>query len=230
MNEKPRDVCESGNDPGAFDEADHDPAAMAFRRVCTPMVKYWVCKRAPVAVTEAMEVLGGNGNGNGYVEEGPLALLYREAPLNSIWEGSGNVMCLDMLRAIDRAPDTLDVLFAELRQASGADRRLDTAIAALETEFIGRTDREHAARRLAEALGVALQASLLVRHAPAAPSVLCRPALIAAPSSRAPCLASDAAPGLTEDRQRQVSWRGRNSYMNAQAPTHGTPSCHSLPT
>ncbi len=148
----------------AFDEADHDPASMAFRRVCTPMVKYWVCKRAPVAVTEAMEVLGGNG----YVEEGPLALLYREAPLNSIWEGSGNVMCLDMLRAINREPGTLDVLFAELRQASGADRRLDTAIAALETEFTGRADREHAARRLAEALSVALQASLLVRHAPAA--------------------------------------------------------------
>lgn len=148
----------------AFDAAGEDAAEMTFRRVCTPMVKYWVGKRAPVAVVEAMEVLGGNG----YVEEGPLALLYREAPLNSIWEGSGNVMCLDMLRAIDRAPGTLDVLFAELHEASGADRRLDAAIRALEKEFAGHADREHAARRLAEALGVALQASLLVRHAPTA--------------------------------------------------------------
>jgi putative acyl-CoA dehydrogenase len=86
--------------------------------------KYWVCKRAPIVIGEAMECLGGNG----YVEEAMLARLYREAPVNAIWEGSGNVICLDVLRAIVREPDTLPALRAEIALARGGDRRLDAAL------------------------------------------------------------------------------------------------------
>jgi putative acyl-CoA dehydrogenase len=138
--------------------------AAAFVRLCTPAVKYWVCKRAPGGVVEAMEVLGGNG----YVDEGPLGLLYKEIPLNSIWEGSGNVMCLDVLRALQKTPDILDVFFAEIEAAGGADRRLDEAARSLRAEFAKRTDMEHRARRLVERMMIVLQGALLVRHAPAA--------------------------------------------------------------
>src|SRR5579859_8014797 len=110
----------------AYDRED-DAVETAFRRLITPAAKFWVCKRGPFAVAEAMEVLGGNG----YVEEAVLARLYRESPLNSIWEGSGNVMCLDVLRAATKTPDALDMLFDELGLAAGADRRLDAHVAAL---------------------------------------------------------------------------------------------------
>jgi putative acyl-CoA dehydrogenase len=136
----------------------------AFVRLCTPAVKYWVCKRAPNGVVEAMEVLGGNG----YVDEGPLGLLYKEIPLNSIWEGSGNVMCLDVLRALQKTPDILGVYLAEIGAARGADGRLDAAARALEADFAQKGDMEHRARRLVERMMTVLQGALLVRHAPAA--------------------------------------------------------------
>jgi putative acyl-CoA dehydrogenase len=152
----------------AFDRAPGDAVAAAFRRVVTPATKYWLCKRAPAAIAEAMEVLGGNG----YVEESILPRLYREAPVNSIWEGSGNVMCLDVLRALGREPGGIEALLTELREARGGDRRLDAWVAALERDLGagGRAaeTQEGAARRLTERLALALQGALLVRHAPAA--------------------------------------------------------------
>ncbi len=148
----------------AFDEAPRDARQAAFQRLCTPAVKYWVCKRAPNAVVEAMEVLGGNG----YVDEGPLGMLYKEIPLNSIWEGSGNVMCLDVLRALQKSPDALEAFFAELAGVRGEDHRLDAAIAGLEAELADRTDMEQRARRIVERMMTVLQGALMVRHAPAA--------------------------------------------------------------
>ncbi len=124
------------------------------------MSKYWVCKRAPAGVGEALECLGGNG----YVEESGLPRLYREAPLNSIWEGSGNVICLDVLRALAKEPPAVEALFAELREARGADRRLDAHVDA--TEALLARAEEGQARRLVEALALALQGTLLVLHGP----------------------------------------------------------------
>lgn len=102
-----------------------DPAESAFARMVTPAAKYWICKRGPTLGAEAMEVLGGNG----YVEDSGMPRLYREMPVNSIWEGSGNIMCLDVLRAAARAPDGLEVVLAELNAAKGADRRFDDYVA-----------------------------------------------------------------------------------------------------
>ena len=150
----------------AFDEAERDPRERAFARIATAVAKYWVCKRAPHAIYEAMECLGGNG----YVEESVLPRLYREAPVNAIWEGSGNVICLDVLRAIVREPETVPALLDELRLARGADRRLDAALTALERELADVADAEARARRLVERIALALQASLLARSAPAAVS------------------------------------------------------------
>src|SRR5207245_3369670 len=113
--------------PAAAFEGDASPTDRALARIATPAVKFWLCKRAPMAVAEALEVLGGNG----YVEESVLPRLYREAPLNSIWEGSGNVMCLDVLRAARREPAAVEALIGELALSSGADARLDRNIAML---------------------------------------------------------------------------------------------------
>jgi len=132
-----------------------------FRRLGTAVAKYWVCKRAAPLVAEALECLGGNG----YVEESILPRLYREAPLNSIWEGSGNVICLDALRALHKEPQARDALVAELRLARGADRRLDAAVDHAEAQLA--SPEEAGARRLVESLALALQGSLLVRHSPA---------------------------------------------------------------
>ncbi len=104
----------------AFD-AQADERSSLLRRLLTPAAKYWICKRGPSVAAEAMEVLGGNG----YVEEGPMARLYRQMPLNSIWEGSGNVMCLDVLRAIAKHPNCIDALTAEVAPVLGHDKRLD---------------------------------------------------------------------------------------------------------
>ncbi len=136
----------------------------AFARLATPAVKYWVCKRAPPVVAEALEVLGGNG----YVEECPLPRMYREAPLNSIWEGSGNVMCLDVLRAARREPAAVEALLAELALASGADARLDRHVAGLASALRDPGPAEQDARRVSGAIATALAAALLVRHAPTA--------------------------------------------------------------
>jgi len=148
----------------AFDAAPHDPAERAFARLATAVAKFHVCKRAPAAIGEAMECLGGGG----YVEESVLPRLYREAPVNAIWEGSGNVICLDVLRALSREPECLPALRAELHAARGGDRRLDAFAAALERELARGDDAEARARRLAERLALALAAALLVRGAPAA--------------------------------------------------------------
>ena len=144
----------------AFDSGDAGEGA--FRRVMTPAGKYWVCKRAPEFAAEAMEVLGGNG----YVEEGVLGRLFREMPVNSIWEGSANVMCLDVLRALTKTPHALAVLVAELEPARGRLRAYDQFLEELLRELAD-TDRvEVRSRRLTQDLALALQASLLVRFAP----------------------------------------------------------------
>ena len=144
---------------GLFDRARAgDDDALALRRLSTPVLKYWLCKRAPVHTAEAMECLGGAG----FVEESGLPRLYRQAPVNGIWEGSGNVMCLDVLRAISRSPDSLDVLFDRLRSVGGADDRLDAAVEALGKELTDLDDLEMRARLIVERLALALQAALLV--------------------------------------------------------------------
>ena len=136
----------------------------AFARLATAAIKYWVCKRAPAVVADAMEVLGGNG----YVEESTLPRLYREAPLNSIWEGSGNVMCLDVLRTARREPAAVTALLSELDLARGADARLDRHAAALAETLRAPGTDEREARRIAGAIAIGLAAGILVRHAPAA--------------------------------------------------------------
>jgi putative acyl-CoA dehydrogenase len=146
----------------AFDEeADGEQQAL-FARIATPVAKYWLCKRTPNVTAEALECLGGNG----FVEESVMPRLYRDAPVNSVWEGSGNVQCLDLLRAVGRAPATLEAYFAELVQARGMDGRLDAFVGDLKRALSDMSDLEVRARRLVETLALALQASLLLRHAP----------------------------------------------------------------
>jgi len=142
-------------------ENDASPADRALARIATPAVKFWLCKRAPMVVAEAMEVLGGNG----YVEESVLPRLYREAPLNSIWEGAGNVMCLDVLRAAQRDASCIDALAAELALARGGDARLDAHAEALVAMLRDAPD-EHQGRRIAGEIARALAAAQIVRHAP----------------------------------------------------------------
>ncbi len=142
----------------AYDRPD-DPAETAFARLMTPAAKYWVCKRGPVVAAEAMETLGGNG----YVEDGIMPRIYREMPVNSIWEGSGNIMCLDVLRAAARSPDALDAVRAEVRPALGINRRFDRFWAALEGDLAGALPHEGQARRFVERLALAIQGALLIR-------------------------------------------------------------------
>jgi putative acyl-CoA dehydrogenase len=148
----------------AFDQGGESRAERGFARLATAIAKYWVCKRAPAMIAEALECLGGNG----YVEESILPRLYREAPVNSIWEGAGNVVCLDVLRALAREPDSLEALLAELQGARGADLRLDGQLVRLTNALADQSNHEPRARQLVEQLALALQASILVRHAPAA--------------------------------------------------------------
>jgi putative acyl-CoA dehydrogenase len=155
----------------AYDEAHADAAegenetdAQLFKRLATAVGKYWTCKRAPNHAFESLECFGGNG----YVEESGMPRLYREAPLASIWEGSGNVMSLDVLRALTRAPRALEVFLDEVRQAQGADARLDKRVGELEGQFSDPLTLETRARRVVESMALCLQGSLLVRHAPAA--------------------------------------------------------------
>jgi putative acyl-CoA dehydrogenase len=147
-------------------DAPGDPHEAALRRIGLPLAKFWVCKRTPALVAEALECLGGNG----YVEESGLPLLYREAPLNSVWEGSGNVNALDVLRALGREPEVLDAWITEVGRARGGDARLDRAIEetlGLIGSLLGDPGQlEVNARRLAMRMAVVLQGSLLVRHAP----------------------------------------------------------------
>jgi putative acyl-CoA dehydrogenase len=148
----------------AYDEAASDRRAELFRRLATAVAKYHVCKRVPAHAAEALECLGGNG----YVEASGMPRLYREAPLGSIWEGSGNVMALDVLRALRSAPAALEVFLDEVGEAAGADARLDAHVARLRAALGDGEQLEHRARRVVEDLALALQASLLVRFAPPA--------------------------------------------------------------
>jgi putative acyl-CoA dehydrogenase len=149
----------------AFDLSGEDEREAAYRRLMTPVAKYRVCKAAPAFAYEAMECLGGNG----YVEDAtPLARVYREAPVNSIWEGSGNVICLDVLRALQRAPEAGEAILAEVATTRGQDAHLDAFVDTLKDRFKSNALAEADGRRLTEDLALALQGSLLVRHAPAA--------------------------------------------------------------
>ncbi len=147
----------------AYDEAGE--AAQIFRRVVTPAAKFWICKRAPFLAVEAMEVLGGSG----YVEECVMPRIYREAPVNSIWEGSGNVMCLDVLRALGREQGAVELLLGEIGEAAPAERRLAAFAATLSARLAKpNLADETQARVLARDLVLGLQGALLVRHAPSA--------------------------------------------------------------
>jgi putative acyl-CoA dehydrogenase len=149
----------------AIDRTAADPNEAAFARVAIALGKYWVCKRAPMHAAEAMECLGGNG----YVEESIMPRLYRETPVNSIWEGSGNVNALDLLRALAKAPQSIDAYLAEVALAGGADAHFDRALASLRDDLAGGAALvEAGARRTVERMALVLQASLLIRHAPAA--------------------------------------------------------------
>jgi len=145
----------------AYDEAwAGDQEARSFARLATAVSKYWVCKRTPATVAEALECLGGNG----FVEDSGLPRLYRESPLNSIWEGSGNVIALDVLRAMARSPESVEAFFAEIATAEGAEPRLDAYAAKLRDDLGDPHDAEPNARRFVERMALAFQGSLLVRH------------------------------------------------------------------
>jgi putative acyl-CoA dehydrogenase len=155
----------------AFDESHAgDEDAREFRRLATPVIKYWLCKRAPSHAVEALECFGGNG----YVEESGMPRLYRESPLASIWEGSGNVQALDVLRAMSRNPAAVEAFFAEVGEAAGAEPRVDAATGKLRDELSDLEAIESRARRVVERMALALQASLLVRYGdPAVADAFC---------------------------------------------------------
>jgi putative acyl-CoA dehydrogenase len=143
----------------AFDCSTVDASEQKFARVATAIAKYWITKRAPAVVAEALECLGGNG----YVEESPLPRLYRDAPLNSLWEGAGNVQCLDVLRAMQKDPGTVEALQQEIASATGANSVLDRFTRSLiSAKRIG-NDTEFGARWFVEKMALALQAAALVR-------------------------------------------------------------------
>jgi putative acyl-CoA dehydrogenase len=159
----------------------HDEHEALLARVLTPAAKYWICKRLPTMAAEAMEAMGGNG----YVEENAFARFYREAPLNSIWEGSGNVMCLDVLRAFGKTPSVRAALIEEIRGARGGDRRLDAFCTTL-IDDLGRSDvDESEARALTERIALAVQGALLVQGAPKATAdAFCASRLVAGAAGR----------------------------------------------
>lgn len=144
----------------AVDRQEASESERLLARIGAPIAKYWLAKRAPAVVVEALECHGGNG----FIEENPMARLYREAPLNSIWEGSGNVICLDVLRSLEREPGSLVAVLDELGEAKGVDRRFDAHLAALEGDLPELIRQEGQARRLVERLALMLQASLLLRY------------------------------------------------------------------
>ena len=160
----------------AVDAAPQDPHEAAFARVATAIGKYWICRRAPAFVNEAQECLGGAG----YVEESLLPRLYRQAPLNSIWEGSGNIQCLDVLRALSREPACAAALRRELERAAGQDTDYDMAVMPLLAELEGGTTDEAGARSLVEWLALALQAGVLLQAGSPATQPFCRSRLGAA--------------------------------------------------
>jgi len=149
----------------AVDEAaEGSEQARLLERILTPVAKFCNCKRAPAFIAECLECHGGNG----FVEEQPMPRLYREAPLNGIWEGTGNVICLDVLRALNREADTIAALLAELAEARGADRRLDAFLDELETELSDLRDQDYRGRQITSMIATAVEAALLVRYSTSA--------------------------------------------------------------
>ena len=134
----------------------------ALRRLAVAVTKFWVTKRCPVVAAEALECLGGNG----YVEESGMPRIFRESPLNSVWEGSGNVQALDVLRVLQREPQAVDAFLTEIGRSRGADHRLDGAVKDLLTDLSDLDGIESRARRIVERMALILQGSLLVRFAP----------------------------------------------------------------
>ena len=154
----------------AFDEAKDSEHERAFKRIATALSKYWICKSATWHVAEALECLGGNG----YVETSGMPRLYRETPLNSIWEGSGNVNCLDALRAMGREPATYEAWLAEVEAASGQPE-LDELVGGIKKDLGDVESLEYRARSVVERMAIALQASLMLRHGdPVAATTFCR--------------------------------------------------------
>jgi putative acyl-CoA dehydrogenase len=146
----------------ALDHKQTDPHEALLIRIGTAIGKYWICKRTPNHSYEAMEVIGGSG----VVEDGPMPRLYREAVINTIWEGSGNVQCLDVLRAMHKTPATVEAYFAEVNLALGRDSYFDRAVQRLRAEFDDSSNLEYRARHVVDLLAVVLQAALLIQHAP----------------------------------------------------------------
>jgi putative acyl-CoA dehydrogenase len=144
---------------GAFDRSTEDEREQKFARIATAIAKYWITKRAPALVAEALECLGGNG----YIEESPLPRLYRDAPLNSLWEGAGNVQCLDVLRAMQKDPGTVEVLREEIGCATGVNSIFDRFAGSLISAKQIVTDAEFSARWFVEKMGLALQAAALIK-------------------------------------------------------------------
>jgi putative acyl-CoA dehydrogenase len=145
----------------SFDDSEKGEGAAAFSRIATPVGKYWLNKRVVNLAYEAMEAHGGAG----YVEESVMPRIFRQSPLNSIWEGSGNVICLDVLRAMSREPDAVPALLDEIQMAHGVNKTLDAEINVLRDALV-QIPPESEARRLVERMALVLQASILVRHAP----------------------------------------------------------------
>lgn len=143
----------------AFDRSMEDALELKFARVATAIAKYWITKRAPAVVAEALECLGGNG----YVEESPLPRLYRDAPLNSLWEGAGNVQCLDVLRAMQKDPSTVEALREEIASATGVNSIFDCFAGSLTWAKQMGTDPEFGARWFVERMALALEAAALIR-------------------------------------------------------------------
>ena len=143
-------------------ETDAGSSLRAAARIVTPAAKFWICKRASAVAAEAMEVLGGNG----YIEESPLPRFYREAPVNSIWEGSGNIVALDVQRAMRREPEGVDALLASLASARGHHGQFDHRLSVLESLLRERDAAAGSARHIAELIAVTVGAAQLIRHAP----------------------------------------------------------------
>jgi putative acyl-CoA dehydrogenase len=150
----------------AFDS--DDPHEVAFRRLALAVMKYWVCKRGAPLAAEALECLGGNG----YVEEAPMAQFYRDIQIGTVWEGSGNVIALDVLRALSREPEGAPAFLEQCELAAGANRHFDAHIVGVREGLAALGEdpggAQWSARRVVEDMALALQASLLLRHAPAA--------------------------------------------------------------
>jgi putative acyl-CoA dehydrogenase len=153
-----------------FDDAAHDPRSARLARIATAIAKYWVTKRNPPFVSEALECIGGNG----FIDESPMPRLYRDSPINSLWEGTGNVQCLDALRAMHKDPEALEILVDELRRRKGVNAHYDRHLRRVETELVDSDHLELRARRIVEWLALALQGALLLEHgAPCVADAFC---------------------------------------------------------